>query len=53
MTKREQIVESMNAMDDAMASIASSRDIWQNDIIYHICKAIKLLLLDKLREVPR
>lgn len=43
-TLREQIVECSEAMEDGMITIARTQDIWQNDLIWDICKAVKLLL---------
>ena len=51
MTKRDQMIECMSAMEDGMKQTAESRDIWQNELIYWICKAVYLLLeraVDKL-----
>lgn len=43
-TLREQIVECSEAMENGMIAVARTRGIWQNDLIWHICKAVKLLL---------
>lgn len=50
MTRHDQLVESIEAMDEAMERTSIRRDIWQNEIIYHICKAVRLLLLEALKE---
>jgi len=44
MTKREQMIECIRALDDGMERIQNTRDIWQNDLLYWICKGLKLLL---------
>lgn len=44
MTKREQMIECMSAMEDGMKRTAESRDIWQNELIWWICKSLYLLL---------
>ena len=44
MTKRDQMIECMNAVEDGMTYIAMSQDIWQNRLIYALCKAVYLLL---------
>ena len=47
MTKREQMIECAEAMEQGMMH---TRDMWQNNLIWWICKAVKLLLE---REVKR
>ena len=44
MTKREQMIECMEAMEQGMIRTGSTREIWQNDLIYWLCKSVKLLL---------
>ena len=44
MTKRDQMIECMSAMEDGMSMITQHRDIWQNELIYWLCKAVYLLL---------
>lgn len=44
MTKREQMLECMAAMEDGMCRSAQYSDIWQNRLIYALCKAVYLLL---------
>ena len=44
MTKRDQMIECMSAMEDGMSRITQHRDIWQNELIYWLCKAVYLLL---------
>ena len=44
MTKHDQMMECMAVMEDGMTKVAESRDIWQNELIYWLCKAVYLLL---------
>lgn len=44
MTKRDQMIECMSAIEDGMSRTAQHRDIWQNELIYWLCKAVYLLL---------
>ena len=44
MTKRDQMMECMSAIEDGMSRTAQRRDIWQNELIYWLCKAVYLLL---------
>ena len=46
MTKRDQLHECRAAISDGMVRTAVQRDIWQNELIWWLCKAA-LLLLDK------
>ena len=34
MTKRDQMMECMSAIEDGMSRTAQHRDIWQNELIY-------------------
>lgn len=43
-TLREQIMECSEAMENGMITVARTRGIWQNELIWHICRAVKLLL---------
>ena len=51
MTKREQLIECAEAMESGMLNIQYKRDIWQNELIYWICKAIKLLIEVQLKNL--
>lgn len=51
MTKREQLIECAEAMENGMLNIQYKRDIWQNELIYWICKAIKLLIEVQLKNL--
>ena len=44
LTKKQQMVECMSAMEDGMCQTAQHSDIWQNRLIYALCKAVYLLL---------
>lgn len=44
MTKREQMIECMTAMEEGMIRLSKGCDIWQNDLIWWICKSLYLLL---------
>ena len=46
MTKRDQMIECMDAMQKGMERTAVQSDIWQNELIWWLCKAV-MLLLDK------
>ena len=49
MTKREQMIECMEAMEGGMIQTARHSDIWQNRLIYALCKAVYLLLKEAVK----
>ena len=52
MTKREYAVEVLNQMEEAMARLGGTRaDIWQNDIIYCLCRAVWLLMIWEIKKL--
>ena len=46
MTKRDQLLEARAAISEGMERTAAQREIWQNELIWRLCKAV-LLLLDR------
>ena len=50
MTKRDQMLECMAAVEDGMIQTAQHSDIWQNRLIYALCKAVYLLLERAVKE---
>ena len=53
MARREDLVEALDAIETGMCKVKESRDIWQNDLVYALCQAVRLLLLEKLRKEKR
>lgn len=53
MADRTAIVEALDAIEDGMIRIKEQRSIWQNSLVYALCQAVRLLLLDKLKEVRK
>lgn len=51
--KREAMLECMDAMEDAMAKIQNQPDIWQNKIIFWLCRSAWLLLEESVRNSNR
>ena len=45
-TKRDQAVECMHVMEEGMIKTGTTRDMWQNNLVWWICRAIMLLLED-------
>lgn len=48
-TKRDQAVECMQVMEEGMIKTGTTRDMWQNDLVWWICRALMLLLEDYIR----
>lgn len=46
MTRNEQIAECRQAISEGLERTAVQRDIWQNELIWWLCKAV-LLLIEK------
>lgn len=53
MADRAAIAEALDEIENGMCRIKESRDIWQNSLIYALCQAVRLLLLDELKEVRK
>lgn len=49
MARREDLVEALDAIETGMCLIKESRDIWQNDLVYALCQAVRLLLLKEIK----
>ena len=49
-TKRDQMMECMSVIEDGMSRTAQHRDIWQNELIYWLCKAVYLLLEQAVKD---
>lgn len=48
-TKREQAIECLEEIENGMIRTGMTRDIWQNELIWQLCKAVKLLLEQYIR----
>lgn len=49
-TKLEQMIECAEQMEQGMIQTQTYRDMWQNNLVWWMCKAIKLLLEDRIKE---
>lgn len=49
MTKCDQLLEARAAIGEGMERTAVRRDIWQNELIWWLCKAVLLLIEKELR----
>ena len=46
MTRKDKLLEGKVAISEGMERTAAQRDIWQNELIWWLCKAV-LLLIDR------
>lgn len=53
MSRREDLMETLDVIENGMCRIKESRDIWQNDLVYALCQAVRLLLMEELRKENR
>lgn len=51
MARHEDLVEALDAIETGMCRIKERRDIWQNDLVYALCQAVRLLLMEEIKEV--
>lgn len=49
MASREDLMEALDAIETGMCRIKENRDIWQNELVYSLCQAVRLLLMEELR----
>ena len=45
-TRRDKLLEARAAISEGMERTAVQRDIWQNELVWWLCKAV-LLLIEK------
>ena len=48
MARREDLVEALDAIETGMCRVKDSRDIWQDELVYALCQAVRLLLMEKI-----
>lgn len=49
MAKRDDLIEALDAIETGMSRVKESRDIWQNDLVYALCQAVRLLLTEEIK----
>ena len=49
MARREDLVEALDAIETGMCRVKESRDIWQNELVYDLCQAVRLLLTEEVK----
>ena len=50
MIRIEQMIECAEQMEHGMIQTQTHRDMWQNNLVWWLCKAVKLLLEERIRE---
>lgn len=53
MARRDDLIEALDAIETGMCRVKESRGIWQDDLVYALCQGVRLMLLDKLKEVNK
>jgi len=48
MTRKDKLLEARAAISEGMERTAVHRDIWQNELIWWLCKAVLLLIEEVL-----
>lgn len=50
---KDDMLEALDAIETGMCRIKESRGIWQNDLVYALCQAVRLLLMKEIRKEKR
>ena len=49
MTRKDKLLEARAAISEGMERTAVQRDIWQNELIWWLCKAVPLLMEKEIK----
>lgn len=49
MAIRKELCDALDELENGMCRIKQTRDIWQNNLIYVLCQAVRLILIDKIK----
>lgn len=49
MARREDLCEALDAIETGMCRIKERRSIWQNNLVYALCQAVRLLLMEVIK----
>ena len=47
---KDAMLEALEEIENGMCRIKEQRCIWQNSLVYALCQAVRLLLIDKIKE---
>ena len=50
---KDAMLEALEEIENGMCRIKERRSIWQNSLRYALCQAVRLLLIDKIKEKQR
>lgn len=50
MANKDAMLEALEEIESGMCRIKEQRSIWQNSLVYALCQAVRLLLIDKIKE---
>ena len=50
MANKDAMLEALEEIENGMCRIKERRSIWQNSLVYALCQAVRLLLMDKIKE---
>lgn len=50
MANKDAMLEALEEIENGMCRIKERRSIWQNSLVYALCQAVRLLLIDKIKE---
>lgn len=50
---KNELLRSIEDMDEAMSRTADRCDIWQDRIVYAVCRAVRLLLIREVRRIEK
>ena len=53
MARHDDMLEALDAIETGMCRVKESRGIWQNDLVYALCQAVRMLLTEELRKEKR
>jgi hypothetical protein len=49
MSRRDDLIEALDSIETGMCRIKESRDIWQNDLVYALCQAVRMILTEVIK----
>lgn len=49
MANKDAMLEALEEIENGMCRIKESRDIWQDELVYALCQAVRLLLTEEIK----
>lgn len=47
---RAALLEALEAIENGMIKIKAGGDIWQNELVYALCQAVRLLVTEEVKK---